>query len=415
MLTNKRFYPWLIWALGAAFFFSEYFARVAPSVMVPELMRSFHVGALSLGALSAFFYYAYVSMQMPVGALVDRFGPHKLLTVTALLSAVGCFVFTLAHNLYVAELGRFILGFGAAFAFVGTLKLAKIWFGASKFGYLAGLTQALGMLGAAVGEGPLSVSVHHIGWRQTMWIIGGVLFVIALLIAIFVRDKPEKDPSLSISTREMFKGLGVVLRNQQTWLNGLFVGLLYAPTAAFAELWGTSYIKTVHHLHPEIAATGISFIFIGWAIGGPIMGLISDRIGRRKPCMLFSAVMSLVVMAAILYSSHMTEILLFALLFCFGLANTGVGVSYALASEINPAPIAGTSMAFANMASVLVGAMFQPIIGWFLDLGWRGQMSDGVKVFSVADFHHAMLALLLCLLMSVVVLFFVKETYCRNV
>lgn len=174
---KKRYFPWLIWALGAAFFFSEYFARVAPSVMVPELMQSFHVKALSLGALSAFFYYAYVAMQIPVGALVDRYGSHRLLTVAAALCGISCLLFSMAQTLLIAELGRLLMGFSAAFAFVGALKLATVWFPASRFGLLSGLTQALGMAGAAVGEGPISVSVAAIGWRPTMLSMG-IFFVV---------------------------------------------------------------------------------------------------------------------------------------------------------------------------------------------------------------------------------------------
>ncbi|MCK4609099.1 MAG: MFS transporter, partial [Gammaproteobacteria bacterium] len=182
-----------IWLLAAGFFFAEYFARVAPSVMVADLMRDLHVSALSLGSLSAFFYYAYVAMQIPVGTLVDRFGPHRLLTVTAALCGISCILFAHVDSLAAAKAYRFLMGFSAAFAFVGALKLASVWFPASRFGFISGATQALGMLGAAVGEGPVSVLVTHIGWRQSMILIGIILLILALLISIIVRDHPDKE------------------------------------------------------------------------------------------------------------------------------------------------------------------------------------------------------------------------------
>src|SRR5687768_6752451 len=163
-----NFSPWLIWGLGAAFFFAEYVARVAPSVMVPELMKSFNVDAMAIGSLSAFFSYAYVSMQIPVGILVDRYGPHRLLTVMCIVCGLGCFLFAAASNIISANLGRFLMGFGASFAFVGSLKLAVLWFPANRFGLLAGLTQAVGMVGAAIGQAPISLVVAHLGWQTTL-------------------------------------------------------------------------------------------------------------------------------------------------------------------------------------------------------------------------------------------------------
>lgn len=412
---NNNIYPWVVWALGASFFLTEYFARVAPSVMVPQLMQTFHVNALSLGALSGFFYYAYVSMQLPVGVLVDRFRPHRLLTVTALLCAVGAVIFTMAPTIYMAELGRLVTGFGAAFAFVGTLKLAKIWLPVNRFGLIAGLTQALGMLGAAIGEGPLSILVQHVGWHNTMWLIAAALLLISLLIAVIVRDRTNVNHQPVTKRQDVLHGLKLVVRNPQTWINGLFVGLLYSPTAAFAELWGATYVHHVYHFRPELAASAISFIFIGWAIGGPVAGWLSDRIGKRKPIMLVSAFASLVFMSLALYLPISSVVVLFVVLFLFGVSNTGVGVSYALAGEINPVHTAGTSMAFANMASVIIGAIFQPIIGWLLDLQWRGQVEGGVHIFSTHAYHLALLALPLCLLLAIIVLFFVKETHCHSV
>jgi len=417
-LTKKPFYPWLIWALGAGFFLSEYFARVSPSIMVPELMQAFHVRALSLGTLSVYFYYTYVGVQIPVGALVDRFGAHKLLTVTALLCAMGCFLFAVSEGLHAAEMGRLLMGLGAAFSFVGTLKLATIWFPSSRFGLLAGLTQALGMLGAAIGEGPFASLVGAIGWRETMWLIGGVLLVLAILIGILVRDTPGGRTEVAnnrTSTRDLINGLGVILRNRQTWINAFYAGLIFAPTAAFAEMWGVTYLQHNYGLSLGTAAYAVAAIFIGWAVGGPFTGWISDRMRRRRPSMIASAGMSVVMMSAVLYFPHISTPVLFLFCFMYGFANTGVVSAYAVASEINPRAVTGVSIAFANMVSVLVGAGFQPIIGWLLDLQWDGRTAHGVPVYTAQDFRYALSTMIGCLVLGFIVAFFVKETYCQPI
>lgn len=417
--TKRSIYPWLIWSLGAAFFLSEYFARIAPGIMVPELMNAFRVNALSLGSLSAIFYTAYLSMQMPVGTLVDKFGPHRLLTITAALCALGCFLFASADYLGLAKIGRFMMGFGASFAFVGTLKLATIWFSPKRFGLLSGLTQALGMLGAAVAAGPLALLVHAIGWRNTMWIIGIVLLLLAILIGLIVRDQPKSAEAISLAQTDkklkFWEAFSAVLKNPQSWLNAVYAGLVYAPTAAFAELWGVSYLSRVYDIDRTIAANAVSCIFIGLAIGCPITGWFSDKICRRKPVMLVAAIASLIFMSSALYIPNLSVTALFVLLFLYGIANAGFATSYALAGEINPRRVAGTSLGFANMASVIVGACFQPIIGWFLDMQWDGQILNGAPIYSAEAFRHAMMALPICLALGVLFTFLVKETYCKIV
>jgi MFS family permease len=411
------FYPWLIWGLGAAFFFCEYLGRVAPGVLVPELSQEFHVNALMLGALSSMFMWPYIVMQMPVGMLVDRFGPHKLLTVTAAITGLGCMCFAIADELFMAQLGRFLMGFGAAFAFVGALKLATMWFCPTRFGLLAGLTQALGMLGAALGAGPLSVLVARLGWRETMWLIGGILMVLAVLIGLVVRDNPRVHRGETTKERgshiSFMESLSRVFKNPQSWINGIYVGLIYAPTGAFAELWGTTYVQHNNGLDKMVAAQAISCIFLGWAIGGPLAGLFSDWVKRRKPVMFGSAFFSLVTMTLALYWPNLSVSTLFLLMFLYGLANTGVGVSYAVAGEINDRKVAGTSLAFANMASIIIGAAFQPLIGWFLDLQWDGKVLEGIPVYSIEAYRWAMIALPLCLLLGLISTFFVNETYCK--
>lgn len=413
--SSRPFRAWLIWGLAAGFFFAEYFARVAPSVMSEDLMSTLHISALGLGSLSAFFYYAYVTMQLPVGSLIDRYGAHKLLTLTAGLCAVACFIFAHSHHLIIADAARFLMGLSAAFAFVGALKLASTWFPAARFGLLAGATQAIGMLGAAIGEGPVALAVKHIGWRHTMINIGLILLALAILIAIIVRDRPkgaQQKNSTPAATSSLWHNIVCVLKTKQCWINGLCVGFLYAPTAAFAELWGAPYMHRIYQIPLPLAATAISAIFIGFAISSPFSGWLSDKIKRRKPIMVASALLSLCFLSITLYAPHLSIMMIFILLFLYGMSNVGVSTAYAIASEIVPKDMSGTSMSFANMASVIIGALFQPIIGAILD--FQAKPGAAIAHFSSTQYHHAMIVLPLCTLISLSACYFLRESYHRQ-
>lgn len=419
MLNRKNVRPssWLIWGLGAAFFFAEYYARVAPSVMAQDLMRAFQVNAFALGSLSAFFYYAYVSMQVPVGMLMDKYGPHRLLTLTSVICAVGAFSFAFSVSVYMADLSRLLMGFGAAFAFVGSLKLASIWFPAGRFGLMAGLTQAIGMLGAATGEGPMAVLVSHIGWQHTMIVIGVIFLILAVAIGLIVRDAPSLHPRSKMGAHKQFSllsSLKIVVANPQSWVNAAYAGFIYAPTAAFAELWGVSFLQHAYQIDVTQAATAIGLIFIGWGVGGPLTGFLSDKSCLRKPYMYGSALCGLICLLLILYV-HLPFYFIYILLFIYGLTNTGVSIAYAVASEINPHHTGGTSMALANMASVIIGATFQPLIGWLLVLHWNGIVANGVPVYMVSDYQSALLLLPACSILGFITAFFVKETHCTKV
>jgi MFS family permease len=409
--------PWLIWSLGAAFFFAEYFARVDPSIIIPQLLSAFHVGAFALGSLSAFFYYPYIAMQLPVGTLVDRFGPRRLLTMAAFVCGSACLFFAVSQTIWQAELARALMGFSAAFAFVGTLKLATLWFHPRRLGLLAGLTQGVGMLGAAVGEGAFSFVVAKIGWRYTMVLIAAFMFLLALLIGVLVR---EKRPSLlghmvpETGQIKILDSLMILFRNSQSWRIAIYAGLIYAPTGAFAELWGPSFLYRVYGVSHQIAALAVSLIFVGLAVGGPLVGWISDRVGKRRPILVFSALLSLVFISLVLYIPHLPIVLLFLFLFLYGISNMGIALSYAVSSELNPRPIAGVSVAFTNMASVLIVAALQPLIGWMLEFHWQGLYTHGYPFYSAVDYQQAMVMLPAALVLACIVALSVRETHCQG-
>ena len=124
---------WLIWSLAVLFLFYEFFIRVFPTAMVAELMSAFKVNAGRLGLLSSFYFYSYAPMQIPVGLLMDRFGARKLLTFASLICAIGAFAFSFSFDFSIAAVGRFLMGVGSAFGFVGMVYVCSHFFPQKKW------------------------------------------------------------------------------------------------------------------------------------------------------------------------------------------------------------------------------------------------------------------------------------------
>ena len=421
--------PYFVWLLCALFFLADYIVRVSPSVLAPSLMQAFHVNAFVIGGFSGFFYYAYISMQIPVGILVDRFGPRKLLIFSTFICAFSTFLFAHMESISLGFFSRFLLGFGASFAFVGTLKTISVWFPERRFALLAGITQALGMVGAMIGQGPMASVYTHIGWRNSMYGFSVFFLLLCGLIYLFVKHKnpiPITTAHNNNSNNNHIKilpSLKIVLKNSQTWLNCLFVGLLYAPSACFGEQWGASFLSVSQNIPIPTAAHETGIMFIGLALGCPLLGFISDRFQRRLKIMRISTVICLLSLGLVIYGNHLpfsinaylTPVIYTILLFIYGFFNSGIVISYAMAAEINPRHLTGIALGFANMASVIIGALMIPIVGFVLDCLWKGLMVEHVRVFGVSEYQIAFIALPIGLILAFIITFFQRETYCKNI
>ncbi|KTD52275.1 major facilitator family transporter transporter [Legionella quinlivanii] len=410
-------FAWLVWGLAAAFYFSDYMARVAPGVMHRSLQIDFGINEAGFGILTASFYIPYIIMQIPVGLTVDRLSIRGILTVMSLITALGCCVFGLADGLLVASLGRMLIGFSAAFAFVSSLRLATSWFPPAMLGLLSGLTQALGMLGAAAGEAPVSFLVANVGWRHSMLIIAFLFIALAGLLYQFVQDQPgipRREIKKQASQLSIFQSLMIVLKHRQTWLNALYAGFLFGPTAVIGEAIGPAYLQYGRGLSAHAAAFATGLIFIGWGISGPLSGWISDRIGRRKPLMIASAIFGVILSSLFVFIPDMNTSTAYFLFFAFGVTNTGVAIAYAVSTEIQNGKVLGTAIAFTNMASIFVGACMQPLVGWLVDKA-AGARAYNLENLLLTDFQAGLKILPLCSLVALILAFLVKETYCHPV
>lgn len=412
--TSKPSFAWIVWGLAATFFFADYMARVAPGVMHRNLQQDFGINEAGFGILTASFYLPYIIMQIPVGLTVDRVSIRGILTVMSLITALGCGVFALADGLLVASVGRVLIGFSAAFAFVSALRLATSWFPPAMLGLIAGLTQSLGMLGAAAGEAPVSFLVSTVGWRHSMLIIAFLFITLAGLLYQFVQDRPGSRNNVNAKRTHLsiIQSLLIVLRHPQTWLNALYAGFLYSPTAVIGEAIGPAYLQYGRGLSAHAAAFATGLIFIGWGISGPISGWISDRMGRRKPIMIASAVCGLILSSFFVFYPNINTTTAYLLFFAFGVTNTGVAIAYAVSTEIQKPMVIGTSIAFTNMISIFVGASMQPLVGHLID-SVSGSRSFHVDTLLLSDFQAGLRILPLCSLVALCLAFTIKETYCR--
>ena len=310
-----------MWALGAALYLAGFFQRVAPAVMTQELMAEFLLAAAGLGNLSAFYLYGYGAMQIPTGLMVDRYGARRVLTAGAAVAAIGGLMFALAPNLYVAYLGRLLIGGSVGVAWVGTLKLAAQWFPAQRFALASGLTLAAGMSGAVGAGVPLVAAVAQYGWRPVMLGVAIVTAAICAAIWIVVRDDPTDRGYLGYTSAmtpgmpraSVWLGLREVLRYRNTWLIFFAPQGISGATIAFGGLWGVPYLVSVYGFSSERAAFYCSALMLAWALGGPVFGAFSDRLRERKPPYVIGSLCALVLWSVIVLAPPSPNVLLVVL------------------------------------------------------------------------------------------------------
>jgi MFS family permease len=408
---RARLLPLLAWATASLFFFYAWIMRVAPSVMVEELMREFAVGAGVLGNLSAAYFYGYAGMQIPVGLMLDRFGPRRLLTIAALICAGGCVLFAIGTTLAIVTTGRFLIGAAAAFSLVGSMVVAGQWFSPARFALLSGLAMAMGMAGGVFGQAPLRLAVEASDWRQANLTLALGGLAIALSAWLTVRDRWRGSGGIG----EVFYNFGIVMKHGQTWLIACAGLGTSGPLLGFAGLWGVPFLQVASGLERSQAAALTSLLFVGWGVGAPFFGWLSDHIGRRRPVLMAGLLLETASLACLVYIADLPPAVLAVLCFATGVFGSAQIVCFAIAKENHPSHLSATGIGFVNGMVTGAGALFQPLIGLLLDFAWNGETVAGARVYDLAAYHLAFSSLLVSGLTGLVCLLAVRETYCRPV
>lgn len=399
-------------AIGCAFFVYAFVHRVAPSVMTDDLMRDFAVGGSALGVLSAMYFYAYVALQIPVGVLIDRFGPRRLMSGALLVCACASLAMANSETLLAASISRVLIGGSVAFAFVGTLTLLTFWFDSHRFATYVGILQSAGMIGAMLGQAPLRIMVETVSWRGAVLMLAVFGFVLAALAYAVIPRRTIKNRNATV-TEKSNTSVAAILRKRRNWLCALAGFGMAAPMLGFAALWAVPWLTTVRGFSQTQSAGMASMVFMGWLLGAPVCGWISDRIGRRLPVMLVGSLISLAAFVAILFIDNANAALLSVLFFLNGLGGCTMVVCFSVMREYNAKNNTAASLGMLNTLVVGSGAVMQPLIGWLLDRRWDGVLAEGVRVYQGENYLLAFQVLIIANVMAAVCCLLLTETYCR--
>jgi predicted MFS family arabinose efflux permease len=410
--SNKsRYLPWLIWFLGAFFYFYENLLQVSQGVMVHDLMRALSIDAGGVGLLAGAFFCSYAPIQIPAGVLADHYNVRLLLGTAIAFCVVGCMLFVSSHGFYQAALGRLFIGVGSGFAAICSMKLATLLFPAKKFPFLLGLMVTLGMTGSIMGGGPLAVVVESVGWRNALYGLIALGIILGILVVWLVQEKKHVSADIKRphKNHHVLHGLMQVISSKHSWAIAGYGGLMFAPTSIFGGLWGVPFLMQAYALDKPAAASLVSLLFLGWVIGGPLTGLIAGNFKSKRPTLLIGSLGALTCMSSILYVSHMPIFLLSTAIFLFGLFSSCFLPSFSIMKEIHDEAYSGAALGFMNTANMIGGMLGLPLVGFLLNHLWDGNMLEGVKHYTTSNYIYSLSLLPLMMLISIGLLAFVQE------
>lgn len=407
---------WTAFVIVGLAYVLSFFHRFAPAAISTDLQQTFHASGAELGALSATYFYVYMVMQIPTGILVDTLGPRRIVAIGGVVAGAGSLLFGMSDTLMTASTGRLLVGLGVSATFISLLKLNASWYHDRHFATMTGATILLGNVGSLLAAAPLAWALNYISWRTAFVSIGIFSLFLATLASLLVHDHPgraglpsmrELDGKLAHAPHagHWYEGLLTVLKNRATW-PGLWVNMgLAGSMFAFAGLWAVPFLRDVYGMNRAEATSHTTLLLAGFATGAFFIGMISDRIGRRKPVMILCAGVYCLCWLPLLFALPMNSVAGYSLFLLMGLSAPGFTLSWSCAKEVNPHALSGMATSVVNIGAFMGTAIMQPLVGWAIDHAHQGAGDYRTGIAILFGFSPT----------GLISTLFIRETYCRYV
>lgn len=369
--SGSRTVAWAVWIIASVFYAYQYILRVMPNIMLKDIMEQFDMNAATFGQFSGVYYIGYSLLHLPVGIMLDRYGPKKIMTGCILLTVIGMLPLLFSDSWIYPIAGRFLIGVGASAAILGVFKIIRMTFSEAHFPRMLSLSVTIGLIGAIYGGGPVNYMLETFGYQMVIQLFSAIGVLLALITYWIIPDEKVS------SERTVVSDIKEVLSNNKVILSCVSAGLMVGTLEGFADIWGTAFFKQVYGFDSTVAATMPSMIYIGMCFGAPVLSLIADKVGSYLVTII-GAGSTMALCFSLLLFSHLAS---FVLSFCLILI--GVCCAYQIlaiykASTYVRVEVAGLTTAVANMIIMIFGYIFHSIIGGIINITGGANTADAI-------------------------------------
>lgn len=388
---------WINWAVLALAFVVVFFHRYSTAVVAENLASDLNLTGTELSNLASMYFWAYAIMQIPNGILIDHIGARKTTSIGMLLAGVGSVIFGLAPTIFIAYLGRLLVGIGVAGIFVSILKIQSVWFRKEEFPMITGWTSLVGNFGGVLATTPLALLVLALGWRLSFVVIASVSLISYALIITFVKDHPNDlgydapNGNPPKSKESFWVGLIKVIKNPYTWPNFFILFALMGSITSFSGLWGVPYLTHIYGLSAKAASRYVLLLTTGIMVGSIIIGNLAKILGKIKGVILAGAtIFTLIWFYIIFIANGQPPLALLPILYLIlGITAVSFILSFTNVKDVNNPHLAGTATSVANVGGFLGGAILNIVVGYILDLKWQGNLVNGARVYNLEAYKLA--------------------------
>lgn len=355
-ISNSRSVAWTVWVIASVFYAYQYILRVMPNIMLDDIMQQFNINAATFGQFSGIYYLGYSLMHLPIGIMLDRFGPKKVMSGCILLTVAGLMPLLFATHWIYPIAGRLLIGIGSSAAILGVFKIIRMAFSEKRFPRLLSLSVTIGLIGAIYGGGPVSYMCETFGYQFVIKVFAAAGVVLAAITYWIVPDVKSTSEGTVISD------IKEVLTNRKVIWSCIFAGLMVGPLEGFADVWGTAFLKQVYGFEGTLAASFPSMIFIGMCFGAPVLSFIADKVGNYVATIIGAGI-AMAVCFSMMLAFHLPSAILSVSFVLVGICCAYQILAIYKVSTYVRENVAGLATAVANMIIMTFGYAFHSIMG----------------------------------------------------
>ena len=367
---------WVVWVSAASAYIVAVLQRTSLGVAGTDARERFGASASALASFVVLQLLVYAALQVPVGLLVDRQGPRRLILGGAALMAVGQGLLAVSHGIGLAIVARVLVGAGDAMTFISVLRLVTVWFPPRRVPVVTQVTGLVGQLGQLLSAIPLVALLHGPGWTPAFLSAAALSVLAGALVLIVVRDSPggSVSPSAALTLRQVRADLATAWRHPGTRL-GLWTHFTaqFSGTV-FALLWGFPFLVSGEQVRPSTASGLLTVFVVSSMVAAPWLGVLVERHPLRRSWLVLGIVGGNVLTwtVVLIWPGHAPLWLLVLLVLSLALGGPGSMIGFDFARTFNPPNRIGTATGIVNVGGFVASLITMFLIGVVLDVSSRG-------------------------------------------